>query len=153
MDFHYDGQIRRYVTQFMRVFIGFKYQAGDGEQRLVPVMYGDLTKQVASIIKDNSENKMPTVPRIACYITGLELDTSRLADSTFVSKMQVRERTYENVVALRAVSSTDGMTADWCHLPYEFLGKISNEIINKVKGVNRVVYDISSKPPATIEWE
>ncbi len=63
------------------------------------------------------------------------------------------ERTYENAVALRAVSSTDGMTADWCHLPYEFLGKMSNEIINKVKGINRVVYDISSKPPATIEWE
>jgi len=63
------------------------------------------------------------------------------------------ERTYEKVVALRAVSSVDGMTADWCHLPYEFLGDISNEIINKVKGVNRVVYDISSKPPATIEWE
>ncbi|MCB0430488.1 MAG: glutamine-hydrolyzing GMP synthase [Flavobacteriales bacterium] len=63
------------------------------------------------------------------------------------------ERTYENVVCLRAVTSVDGMTADWCHLPYEFLGKISNEIINKVKGVNRVVYDISSKPPATIEWE
>lgn len=63
------------------------------------------------------------------------------------------ERTYENVVALRAVASTDGMTADWCHLPYEFLSKISNDIINKVKGVNRVVYDISSKPPSTIEWE
>jgi len=63
------------------------------------------------------------------------------------------ERTYENVVALRAVSSSDGMTADWCHLPYEFLAKMSNEIINKVRGVNRVVYDISSKPPATIEWE
>jgi GMP synthase (glutamine-hydrolysing) len=63
------------------------------------------------------------------------------------------ERTYENVVALRAVSSTDGMTADWSHLPYEFLGYISNRIINKVKGINRVVYDISSKPPATIEWE
>lgn len=63
------------------------------------------------------------------------------------------ERTYENVVALRAVSSTDGMTADWVQLPYEFLMKISNEIINKVKGVNRVVYDISSKPPATVEWE
>ncbi|ASB50811.1 glutamine-hydrolyzing GMP synthase [Alkalitalea saponilacus] len=63
------------------------------------------------------------------------------------------ERTYESVVALRAVQSTDGMTADWVHLPYEFLSRISNEIINKVRGVNRVVYDISSKPPATIEWE
>jgi GMP synthase (glutamine-hydrolysing) len=63
------------------------------------------------------------------------------------------ERTYENAVALRAVTSTDAMTADWAQLPYEFLAKISNEIINKVKGVNRVVYDISSKPPATIEWE
>ena len=63
------------------------------------------------------------------------------------------ERTYESCVALRAVISTDGMTADWVHLPYEFLANISNEIINKVRGVNRVVYDISSKPPATIEWE
>ncbi len=63
------------------------------------------------------------------------------------------ERTYENVVVLRAVVSTDGMTADWSHLPYDFLGAVSNEIINKVKGINRVVYDISSKPPSTIEWE
>jgi GMP synthase (glutamine-hydrolysing) len=63
------------------------------------------------------------------------------------------ERTYENTVVLRAVTSTDAMTADWAQLPYEFLAKASNEIINKVKGVNRVVYDISSKPPATIEWE
>jgi len=63
------------------------------------------------------------------------------------------ERTYERVVSLRAVTSVDGMTADWCHLPYEFLADVSNEIINTVKGVNRVVYDISSKPPATIEWE
>lgn len=63
------------------------------------------------------------------------------------------ERTYESVVALRAVVSVDGMTADWSHLPYEFLSEVSSEIINKVKGVNRVVYDISSKPPATIEWE
>lgn len=63
------------------------------------------------------------------------------------------ERTYENTVVLRAVTSTDAMTADWAHLPYDFLAKVSNEIINRVKGVNRVVYDISSKPPATIEWE
>jgi len=63
------------------------------------------------------------------------------------------ERTYENAVVLRSVSSTDGMTADWSHLPYDFLSMVSNEIINKVKGINRVVYDISSKPPSTIEWE
>jgi GMP synthase (glutamine-hydrolysing) len=63
------------------------------------------------------------------------------------------ERTYEKVIVLRAVDSKDGMTADWVHLPYELLGKISNRIINEVKGVNRVVYDISSKPPGTIEWE
>ncbi len=63
------------------------------------------------------------------------------------------ERTYERAVALRAVTSTDAMTADWAHLPYDFMGKVSNDIINKVKGVNRVTYDISSKPPATIEWE
>ncbi|MFN8996184.1 MAG: GMP synthase (glutamine-hydrolyzing), partial [Pseudomonadota bacterium] len=63
------------------------------------------------------------------------------------------ERTYENVAALRAVTSIDGMTADWAHLPYDFLANVSNKIINTVKGINRVVYDISSKPPATIEWE
>ena len=63
------------------------------------------------------------------------------------------ERTYERAVALRAVTSTDAMTADWAHLPYEFLAKVSNDIINHVRGVNRVCYDISSKPPATIEWE
>ena len=63
------------------------------------------------------------------------------------------DRTYEYPVVLRAVVSTDGMTADWVHLPYDFLAKVSNDIINKVRGVNRVVYDISSKPPSTIEWE
>ena len=63
------------------------------------------------------------------------------------------ERTYERAVALRAVTSTDAMTADWAHLPYEFMAKVSNDIINHVKGVNRVCYDISSKPPSTIEWE
>ena len=62
-------------------------------------------------------------------------------------------RTYEDVIASRAVTSTDGMTQDWAHLPYELLGKLSNRIINEVHGVNRVVYDISSKPPGTVEWE
>jgi GMP synthase (glutamine-hydrolysing) len=63
------------------------------------------------------------------------------------------ERTYDHVIALRAVTSSDGMTADWVRLPYDLLGLISNRIINEVKGINRVVYDISSKPPSTIEWE
>ncbi len=108
MDFFYDGQVRRYITQFMRVFIGFKYKAGDGEERHVPVMYGDLTRQVASIIKDNSENKLSTVPRVSCYITGLELDTTRLADSTFVSKMQIRERSYETVNGQRVYGQEQG---------------------------------------------
>ena len=108
MDFYYDGQIRRYVTQFMRVFIGFKYKAGDGEERHIPVMYGDLTKQVASIIKDNSENKMPSVPRIACYITGLEMDTARLSDPTFVSKIHIRERRYTDAGGTREYTQAQG---------------------------------------------
>lgn len=95
MDFFYDGQVRRYVTQFMRMFIGFKYKDGDGDLKNIPVSYGDLTKQVAQIIRENSENKLPSVPKIACYITGLELDRSRTADPTFVSKLSVRERNYD----------------------------------------------------------
>jgi hypothetical protein len=96
MDFFYDGQIRRYVTQFMRIFIGFKFQTSDGSLKQVPVMYGDLTKQVAQIIKENSENKMASVPKISCYITGLELDRTRLADASFVSKVSVRGRSYNS---------------------------------------------------------
>jgi GMP synthase (glutamine-hydrolysing) len=112
---------------------------------------GEITEQKIKILQDVD----------AIFINGLK--THNLyndvwqAGAIFLPIQSVGvmgdERTYENVVALRAVSSTDGMTADWCHLPYEFLAKMSNEIINKVKGVNRVVYDISSKPPATIEWE
>jgi hypothetical protein len=108
MDFFYDGQIRRYVTQFMRVFIGFKYKAGDGEERQIPVMYGDLSRQAASIIKENSENKMPTVPRIACYISGLELATDRLADPTFISKIHIRERRYTDAGGTREYENVQG---------------------------------------------
>jgi hypothetical protein len=94
MDYFYDGQLRRYVTQFMRVFIGFKWKAGNGDEQQVPVMYGDMTRQVAAIIKENSENKLSSVPKIACYISGLEMDTSRLSDASFVSKVNIRERRY-----------------------------------------------------------
>ena len=114
------------------------------------------------ILGDVTEEKVKIIQEVdAIFIDGLKsaglYDQVWQAGSIFLPINSVGvmgdERTYEHVVALRAVTSTDGMTADWCHLPYEFLGKISNEIINKVKGVNRVVYDISSKPPATIEWE
>jgi len=115
--------------------------------------------------------------RIVGDVTPAKLETLRDADEIFISGLKKNgfydkvwqaavillpvqsvgvmgdERTYENAVVLRAVSSTDGMTADWSHLPHEFLAEISNQIINRVKGVNRVVYDISSKPPSTIEWE
>lgn len=112
---------------------------------------GDITPEKVQIVQDVD----------AIFIEGLRshnlYNTVWQAGAILLNVQSVGvmgdERTYENAVALRAVSSTDGMTADWVHLPYEFLAKMSNEIINKVKGVNRVVYDISSKPPATIEWE
>ncbi len=108
MDWFYDGQIRKYVTQFMRVFIGFQYKAGDGTLSTVPVLYGDMTRQVAAIIKENSENKMPSVPRIACYISGLELATDRLSDPTFVSKIHIRERRYTDASGTREYQNVQG---------------------------------------------
>lgn len=90
--FFYDGQIRRYVNQMIRMLSGFKYQTSDGKQYSVPVMYGDMSRQVANIIKDNSENKISAGPRISVYITGIQLDRTRLSDSTFVSKVHIRER-------------------------------------------------------------
>ena len=90
--------------------------------------------------------------RILGDITPEKVRILQDADDIFIQGLR-DERTYERAVALRAVTSTDAMTADWAHLPYDFMAKVSNDIINKVRGVNRVCYDISSKPPATIEWE
>lgn len=97
MQWFYDGQIRRYIGQVVRMLSGFKYQAGDGKQTTVPVMYGDMTRQVGQVIKDNSENKLSSAPRIAVYVTGLAMDKTRLGDSTFVSKVHIREREYDEV--------------------------------------------------------
>jgi GMP synthase (glutamine-hydrolysing) len=112
---------------------------------------GDVTAEKVAILQEAD----------AIYINNLKeaglYDKVWQAGAIFLPVQSVGvmgdERTYENVICLRAVESVDGMTADWCHLPYNVLAKISNEIINKVRGINRVVYDISSKPPATIEWE
>lgn len=79
----------------MRIFMGFKYRTSDGSEKTVPVNYGDISRQVAALIRENSENKLPSVPKISCYITGLELDTSRISDPSFVSKVSVRQRAYD----------------------------------------------------------
>lgn len=93
----YDGQIRRYITQIIRMLSNFTYKDIDGKLVQIPVTYGDMTRQVASIIRDNSENKLPSAPRLAVYITGLELDRQRLADPSFVQKQNIIERHYDKV--------------------------------------------------------
>ena len=112
---------------------------------------GDITAEKVRILQEVDHIFISSLKEDGLY------DTVWQAGAIFLPIQSVGvmgdERTYENAVALRAVTSTDGMTADWCHLPYEFLAKVSNRIINQVKGINRVTYDISSKPPATIEWE
>lgn len=112
---------------------------------------GDITPEKVEILQNADDIYIRTMKEFGLYDQVWQAGTILLP----VRSVGVMgdERTYENTVALRAVTSSDAMTADWAHLPYEFLAKVSNEIINKVRGVNRVVYDISSKPPATIEWE
>lgn len=112
---------------------------------------GEVTQERVTILQDADKIYMEALKEWGLYDKVWQAGTILLP----VKSVGVMgdERTYESCVALRAVTSTDGMTADWVHLPYEFLAKVSNDIINKVRGINRVVYDISSKPPATIEWE
>lgn len=92
MQYFYDGQIRRYIVQIIRFFSNFVVEYSDGTQVRVPVMYGDQDRQVANLVKQNSENKINSAPRIAVYVSGLELDTSRLSDATYIGKMHIRER-------------------------------------------------------------
>ena len=112
---------------------------------------GDITPEKVRILQDADEIYMSLMREWGLYDKIWQAGVILLPIQSV--GVMGDERTYESTVALRAVTSTDAMTADWAQLPYEFLAKVSNEIINKVKGVNRVVYDISSKPPATIEWE
>ena len=96
MQHFYDGQIRRYITQIVRLMSNFSYKDGSGKLTEVPVMYGDITRQVGHILRDNSENKIPSAPRMAVYVTGIEMDTARLADSSYVNKLNIRERAYDS---------------------------------------------------------
>ena len=113
---------------------------------------GEVTPQKVRILQEADDIFIQGLRQWGLYDQIWQAGAILLSDVRSVGVMG-DERTYENPVALRAVTSTDAMTADWAHLPYEFLAKVSNDIINKVRGINRVCYDISSKPPSTIEWE
>jgi GMP synthase (glutamine-hydrolysing) len=146
----FKDEVRRVGTELGMMHHLIKRQPFPGPGLAVRIL-GDITAEKVRILQDADD----------IFINGLRewnlYDKVWQAGVILLPVQSVGvmgdERTYENAVALRAVTSTDAMTADWAQLPYEFLAKVSNEIINKVKGVNRVVYDISSKPPATIEWE
>lgn len=119
---------------------------------------GDITREKVRILQDADDIYIEAMHNYICEDGECLYDKVWQAGTVLLSTIRSvgvmgDERTYEHPVALRAVTSTDAMTADWEHLPYDFMAKVSNEIINKVKGVNRVCYDISSKPPSTIEWE
>jgi GMP synthase (glutamine-hydrolysing) len=113
---------------------------------------GDITPDKVRILQDADDIYIRALREWGLYDQVWQAGVVLLSTVRSVGVMG-DERTYEHPVALRAVTSTDAMTADWAHLPYDFLAQVSNEIINKVRGVNRVCYDISSKPPSTIEWE
>ena len=94
-DHFYDGQVRRYLTQFMRVMSNFSYKDAKGKLTQIPVRYGDMNRQVASLLKKNSENTIPSAPFIACYIKDMQFDRPRIQDPSFVSTVNIRERAYD----------------------------------------------------------
>jgi GMP synthase (glutamine-hydrolysing) len=114
-------------------------------------LLGNITKERLDILREADDIFISEIKRAGLYNKIWQAFTVLLP----VQSVGVMgdSRTYDNVLALRAVTSVDGMTADWFNFDYEFLGNVSNQIINKVRGINRVVYDISSTPPSTIEWE
>ena len=127
MQHFYDGQIRRYLTQMMRILSNFPVQDGKGVQKQVPVMYGDLTRQVANIIRDNSENKLPSAPRISVYITGLELDKDRLTDATYTRSTNVRERAFDNQTGLYTNEQGKSYTVERL-IPTPYLMRVNADI-------------------------
>lgn len=146
----FKDEVRRVGTELGMMHHLIKRQPFPGPGLAVRIL-GDITAEKVRILQDADDIFISSLREWNLYDKVWQAGVILLP----VQSVGVMgdERTYENAVALRAVTSTDAMTADWAQLPYEFLAKVSNEIINKVKGVNRVVYDISSKPPATIEWE
>src|SRR5210317_1152607 len=112
MQHFYDGQIRRFVTQFVRVMSNFSYKDSAGTLRKIPTSYGNLTRQVAHIIRDNSENKVISAPRISCYITGLEYARDRVQNPTHVSKVHLRERDYDDATGEYLQSQGPGYTVE-----------------------------------------
>ena len=119
MQFFYDGQIRRYLTQVVRAFSNFSYRDGDGDLRRVPCMYGDITRQVGSIIRENSENKLPSAPRMGVYITSLQMDRARLSDSSYISKINLREKEFDPETNSYLATQAKGYTVERLHpTPY-----------------------------------
>ena len=127
MQFFYDAQIRRYITQLIRMLSNFNVQDAHGNDKQVPVMYGDLTRQVANILRDNSENKIPTAPRMAVYVTGLEMDRDRTADSSLISKRHVRERTYDSATGEYLNTQGKNYTVER-HMPAPYTLKVTADI-------------------------
>lgn len=127
MQFFYDAQIRRYVTQLVRMLSNFNVQDAHGNEKQVPVMYGDMTRQVANIIRDNSENKIPSAPRMAVYITGLEMDRDRTADSSLISKRHIRERTFDEATGQYLNTQGKNYTVER-HMPAPYTLKVTADL-------------------------